>query len=78
MNPTNHASRQSLVVPVLPAIGLPTALHDLAGAPLDHPLQHRHDLEGRAGIGHLLARIRDDRHRLIAANRHLRSRWHGR
>src|SRR5437870_3812559 len=30
VKPTNHASRQSLVVPALPAIGLPTACTTLA------------------------------------------------
>ena len=44
---------------------LADGLDDLGGAALNHALQHRHDLEGRAGIGHLLARIRDDRHRLM-------------
>ena len=38
--PTNQASLLSLVVPVLPASGLPIVQRGLGGAALDHALEH--------------------------------------
>ena len=55
--PTNQASFSSLVVPVLPAIGLPTSLTHGRGAGLHHAFHHRGDLVGRHRIQHLLAAI---------------------
>ena len=55
--PTNQASFASLVVPVLPAIGLPTSLTAVAVPRLDHAFQHRSDLIGRHRIQHLLAAV---------------------
>src|SRR5271168_552560 len=40
-------------------------LYRRAGAALDHSLHHRDHLIGRAGVRHLLTRIRDHRHRLM-------------
>src|SRR5207237_1632741 len=58
---------------VAPVVGRPRLARDrladgldhLGRAPLHHALQHRHNLEGRPGIGYLLTRVRDDRHRLM-------------
>ena len=55
--PTNQTSFSSLVVPVLPAIGLPTSLSDRRGAALDHAFHDRGDLVGRHRIHHLLAPV---------------------
>ena len=63
--PTNHASFSSLVVPVLPAIGLPISRVKPAPAraALDHALHHRGDLVGGHRIEHLLAPV--DQRRLV-------------
>src|SRR5689334_14680979 len=58
------------VAPVVRGAGLSgdrlaDGLYDFGRAPLHDALQHRHDLEGGARIGHLLTRVRDDRHRLM-------------
>ena len=61
--PTNQRSLASLVVPVLPASGLPTALIDDAGAALDHAFHDRGDLIGGERVEHLLALV--DQLRLV-------------
>ena len=53
----NQTSFSSLVVPVLPAIGLPTCLHHGRGAALHHAFHHRGDLVGGHRIDHLLAPV---------------------
>ena len=61
----NQTSFSSLVVPVLPAIGLPTVAHDRRGAALHDAFHHRGDLVGGHRIEHLLAAVDQGRLGLI-------------
>ena len=61
----NQTSFSSLVVPVLPAIGLPTSLTTVAGAALHDAFHHRGDLIGGHRIDHLLAAVEQGRLGLI-------------
>ena len=62
----NQTSFSSLVVPVLPAIGLPTSRTHRRGAALDHAFHHRGDLIGGHRIEHLLAPVDQRRLGLVA------------
>ena len=59
VEPRNQLSRASLVVPVLPAIGRPSAARRARGAARRHAQHHVHDLVDRRGIVERLARIDD-------------------
>ena len=70
----NQTSFSSLVVPVLPAIGLPTSRTAVAGAALHDALHHRGDLVGGHRVDHLLAAVDQRRLGLVAAICRRRSR----
>ena len=59
VEPRNQLSRASLVVPVLPAIGRPSAARRPRGAARRHAQHHVHDLIDRRRIVEGLARIDD-------------------
>ena len=67
VEPRNQLSRASLVVPVLPAIGRPSAARRRRGAARGHAQHHVHDLVDRRGIVEGLARIDDLRRGGLAA-----------
>ena len=61
----NQTSFSSLVVPVLPAIGLPTSRTTVAGAALHDAFHHRRDLVGGHRVEHALALVDQRRLGLI-------------